>query len=135
MAVELNIVAVSKRVPWVEDLPVEGPDYSGGTFKMEFRQDPGDTGTALVTLNNASAGSEGISATYDADYADPETGEAFGATVFLFHINEATMEGLAVATPTRSPVVLHYDLHVTPSGGTKFVLCYGTFTYMPGVVQ
>lgn len=135
MAVELNIVAVSKRVPWVEDLAVEGPDYSAGTFKLELRQDPGDTGTALVTLNNAAAGVEGISATYNTAYADPETAQTFAATVFVFRINEATMEGLAIATPTRNPVILHYDLHITPVGGTKFVLCYGSFTYQPGVVQ
>jgi hypothetical protein len=133
MAAELNIVVRSKRVPWIDDLPVEGPDYSGATFKMELRQNPGDTGSALVSLTNAAAGSQGISATYDPDYADPETGEAFAATVLLFQIDETTMEGLASATPADADIVLHYDVHVTPVAGTKFLLCYGTFTYGPGV--
>lgn len=133
MPFPLDITVVSKRVPWVEDLALEGPDYSGGTFKMEIRQNPGDGGSALVTLNGAALGSEGISATYDAGYVDPETGETFAATVFVLRINEATMEGLAVGTPTDEPVELHYDIHVTPSGGTKFVLAYGAFIYNPGV--
>lgn len=133
MAVELNIVVRSKRVPWIDDLPVEGPDYSAATFKMEIRQNPGDSGTALVTLNNAAAGSEGISATYDAAYVDPETSETFAATILLFQINETTMEGLPAASPTDATVNLHYDVHVTPSGGTKFLLCHGKFTYDPGV--
>lgn len=133
MAANIPITVVSKRVPWVEDLPVEGPDYSGATFKMEVRQRAGDTGTALITLNNATAGTEGISCTYDTGYVDPETAEIFAASVILFQIDETTMEALAGGTPTDSPIELHYDVHVTPVGGKKFVLCYGSFTYWPGV--
>ena len=117
MAIELNIVARTKRVPWIEDLPMEGPNYTGGTFRLEIRPEPNHSDTALVTLTNAASGSEGISATYNPAYADPETGVAFAATVFLFQINEATMEGLATGTPGRDPVVAAYDFHVTPSGG------------------
>lgn len=133
MAANIPITIQSKRVPWVATLPVEGPDYSGATLKMEVRQLPGDSGAALLTLNGAAAGSEGISAAYDAGYTDPETGEAFAATVFTFRIAEATLEALGLGTPSNEPVRLNYDLHVTPSGGDKFVLCYGTFTYYPGV--
>lgn len=133
MAALIPITIVSKRVPWVADLPVEGSDYSGGTFLMEVRQKPGDSGTALLTLGNASAGSQGISAVYDAAYPDPETGEAFGATVFTLRIAEASLEALSLATPADKPVELHYDFHLTPAGGDKFVLCRGTFTYYPGV--
>lgn len=133
MAAKIDIELVSKRVPWVDDIAVEGPDYSGATFKMEIRQRQGDGGPALVTLNTATAGSEGISCTYEPSYADPETGETFAASIVLIQINEATMEGLATGTPTDSPVQLVYDIHVTPVSGPKFVLCYGKFTYWPGV--
>lgn len=133
MAVELPIIVRSKRVPFIADIPAEGPDYSAGAFKMELRVNPGDTGAALVTLNTAAPGSEGISCSYDAAYPDPETGEIFAASIFLLQINEATMEGLAASTPTDKPIDLHYDIHVTPSGGVKFLLCFGTFTYHPGV--
>ena len=102
---------------------------------MEVRNLPGDTGTALVTLNGVAAGSEGISCTYDAAYADPETGETFAASVILIQINETTMEGLSTGTPVDEPVEVHYDLHITPSGGLKFLAAYGTLTYYPGVTQ
>jgi hypothetical protein len=133
LPVAIPITVMSKRVPWVEDIALEGPNYSGATFRMELRQNPGDTGTALVTLTNAAAGSQGISATYNAAYVDPETTQTFAATVIVIQIDETTMEGLASATPSSSAVELHYDIHVTPSGGVKFLLCGGAFTYYPGV--
>lgn len=133
MAVEIPISVPSKRVPWVETLAVEGADYSAATFAMEIRNKPGDTGTALVALANATAGTQGISCTYNPAYVDPETGEAFAASVITFQINEATMEGLPTASPTDASIDAHYDLQITPSGGVKFLLCYGAFTYAPGV--
>ena len=133
MAAKIDITVISKRVPWIDDLAVEGADYSSATFKMEIRQKPGDSGSPIVTLGNAAAGSEGISCTYNTAYVDPETGETYPASVILFQINEATMEGLGLGNPTASAVECSYDLHVTPSGGSKFVLCYGAFNYSPGV--
>lgn len=133
MAAKIDIAVISKRVPWIDDLAVEVVDYSSATFKMEIRQKPGDSGSPLVTLGNAAAGSEGISCTYDTAYVDPETGETFPASVIVFQVNETTMESLALGNPTDGAVDCAYDLHVTPSGGAKFVLCYGAFTYSPGV--
>lgn len=133
MAAEIPITVMSKRVPFLDSLAIEGANLTTATFKMEIRNLPGDTGTALVTLNGASAGSEGISCTYDPSYADPETGEPFAASIVLIQINEATMEALATGTPTNAAVELAYDIHVTPVSGPKFVLCYGKFTYSPGV--
>lgn len=135
MAAEIPITVMSKRVPFIGSLAIEGANLTTATFKMEVRNLPGDTGTALVTLNGASAGSEGISCTYDAAYADPETGETFAASVILIQINETTMEGLSTGTPVDEPVTLHYDIHCTPSGGLKFLAAYGTLTYYPGVTQ
>jgi hypothetical protein len=135
MAAEIPITVMSKRVPFLGSLAIEGANLTTATFKMEIRNNPGDTGTALVTLNGASAGIEGISCTYDAAYADPETGETFAASVILIQINETTMEGLSTGTPVDEPVEVHYDLHITPSGGLKFLAAYGTFTYAPGVTQ
>lgn len=135
MAAEIPITVMSKRVPFLGSLAIEGANLTTATFKMEIRNLPGDTGTALVTLNGASAGSEGISCTYDAAYVDPESGETFAASVILIQINETTMEGLSTGTPTDEPVEVHYDIHITPSGGTKFLAAYGTFTYAPGVTQ
>lgn len=139
MAVNLPLLAY-KRVPFVEPdgatIVIIGPNWSGATFKMELRQDPGDTGAALVSLGNNGAGSQGISASYVASYAYVDANGAAAtapATKMLIQIDEATLEALSLGTPTDEPVVLHYDLHITPSGSPKRVFCAGTFTIKPGV--
>lgn len=139
MAANLPLLAY-KRVPFLEPdgatIVIIGPNWSGATYKMDLRQNPGDTGTALLTLNNATAGSQGISATYAASYSYVDAnGQAATApaTKVLIQIDEATIEGLLLGTPTDKPLVLHYDLHITPSGEPKRVYCEGTFTIKPGV--
>lgn len=137
MAVELNIGAF-KRVPFggasgEGDIPVISVDWSGATFKMELRVNPGDTGTALVSLTNAAAGSQGISATYEDAYAMPDGSGTVIATIIRPQIDEATIEGLALGARTSDPVELYYDIHVTPSGSAKRLLCFGKFTIYPGV--
>lgn len=137
MAFELPITAF-KHVQWGGaigdgDLILLDKDWSAATFRMELRTAPGGTGSALVTLTNASAGSQGVSAAYDSGYVDPETGEAVGATVIRAQIDEATLEALSLASPASDPLVTYYDLHITPSALPKRVYCYGTFTIEPGV--
>lgn len=139
MAIELNIAVRSKRVPWggasgEADIDWMREDISAATFKMEVRSEPDGAGDLLVTLNSASAGSEGISATYDAGYVHPTTEEVVGATIIRPQINETTMEGLDTASPPDTPVTAYYDIHATISG-VKRLLLYGTFTYYPGVTQ
>lgn len=139
MALNLPLLAY-KRVPFLEPdgatLVIIGPNWSGATFKMELRNNPGDTGTALLSLANASAGSQGISASYVSSYAYIDaTGAAATApaTKVLIQIDEATIEGLLLGTPPDKPLELFYDLHITPSGEPKRVYCEGTFTIKPGV--
>lgn len=114
------------------DFVEEGIDWSGATFRMELRDEPGNTATALVTLTNAAAGSQGISASYNAAWED-DAGNVVGATTIRVQIDEATLEALALASDPAQDRVLHYDLHVTPSGQPKRVAWYGTFTLKPGV--
>lgn len=131
MAAELNIVAF-KRVPFVDDVVILGPDYTGAAFAMHIRSRNGDTGTPLISLSNASAGTQGISVTYDASYIYNEAGDEAPASLILIQIDEATLEALSLNNPTEKPVDLVYDLHVTPSGGVKRVELYGQFTIYPG---
>lgn len=131
-------IAADKRVPWggvsgEADMVVLGADWSAGTFAMQLRNEPGDTGTALVSLTNASPGAQGTSASYDAGYLHPETGVVVGATIIRPQINETTIEALALDSDPAKPLVLHYDIHATISGIGKFVLMAGTFTIKPGV--
>ena len=122
-----------KRVPFDGTIARLGEDLSGATPRMEIRPEPGGSGTALVALDASTAGSQGIAITYDADYPDPDGLMADGASMVRIIINETTLEALSLGSPASSDVVLHYDIHLTPSGGTKFVLCSGTFTIKPGV--
>lgn len=132
MAVRLDISAF-KRVPFIARVPFVGVDWSSGaTFALQIRALPGDTGTALVSLAGASAGSEGVSASYDSAYELPD-GTTAAATVLTIQVNEATLEGLSLSARASEPVNLYYDLHVTPSGGTKAVQIFGKFDLYPGV--
>tara|TARA_Y100001951_G_scaffold88698_2_gene80478 strand:- start:13338 stop:13766 length:429 start_codon:yes stop_codon:yes gene_type:complete len=129
-------IPAQKRVPFLDDIPILGRDYSGSfSAKMEIRNLPGDTGTALVTLTNQTAGTEGISVTYDASY-DVELRDGSiltaPASILLFQINETTLEALSLGTPYDEPLTLHYDLHVTATGFRKHVVCFGKFILYPG---
>jgi len=131
MAAELNIAAF-KRVPFVDDVAILGPDYTGAAFAMHIRNRNGDTGTPLVALATATAGAQGVSVAYDATYIYNEAGDEAPASIITIQINEATLEALSLNNPTQKPVALEYDLHVTPSGGVKRVELFGQFTINPG---
>jgi len=138
MAFELNIFHPSKHVVWGgasgnADLVLVGNDWSGATFVMSFAATQGGTPIAGVTLGNAAAGSQGISASYDATYVHPETGAIVGATTIRPQIDETSLEALVWGSDPSADLVLHYDLLVTPVGGAQQVFCYGTFTLQPGV--
>ncbi|NOW44117.1 hypothetical protein FHW96_000244 [Novosphingobium sp. SG751A] len=135
---ERGIVAW-RRVPFGgasgdADIVVLGLDWSDATYAMQIRAAPGDTGDPLVSLANAAAGSQGISAAYDADYVHPITGATVGATTIRPQIDETTMEGLPVnPDDPASPIYLWWDMHVTAAGLPKAVFCQGKFTVDPGV--
>ena len=131
MAAELNIAAF-KRVPFVDSVAILGPNYTGAAFAMHIRNHNGDTGTPLVSLATAAAGTQGISVTYDAAYAYNDVGDTAPASKILIQIDEATLEALSLNNPTEKPVVLAYDLHVTPAGGVKRVELFGQFIINPG---
>ena len=139
MAVTLNLEA-DKRVPFVDEdgatFVFIGENFAGGTYAMHIRAHPGDTGTAMVSLAGATAGTQGISVTYDPDYVyvDETGAEQTGpASLVLIQIDEATLEALSLGTPTDKPVILYYDLHITPSGAVKRVVAEGKFVINPGV--
>lgn len=132
MAVNLDLAAF-KRVPFVEEIVVLGPDYTGAIFAMHLKNRPGDTGTPLVILNAATAGTEGISVVYNAAYVFNDAGDTAPASIITVQIDQATLEALPLNQPTEKPLVLAYDMHVQPTGDFRQVVCYGTFTIYPGV--
>ena len=134
MAFELPITAF-RHAPWggisgLADLVRLADDWSGATFQWVFADAAG--GTAKITLANAAAGSQGVSATYAADYPHPTSGADVGATTIRPQIDEATLEGLTSPTTPSDDIVLYHTLYVTPSGSIKRVLCYGAFTIKQG---
>ena len=130
---QININA-PKRVPFNDTIPIIGPDYSGAAMAMHVRNFYGDTGAPVITLGALSSG-EGLSVTYDAAYPfEDQSGAAVTAPASIFRIQilEATLEALDLATPPDKAAQLVYDIHVTPVGGEKFILCGGQFLITPG---
>lgn len=140
MVVRIDLEAF-KRVPFVDEdgatFVFFGLDWTGADALMHIRQNPGDTGTPLITLPTAPAGTQGISIEVDPayTYVDPKTKEEVTgiASKVLLQIDEETLESLSLGSPTDCPLKLHYDLHITPSGGVKQIPVHGKFTINPGV--
>lgn len=125
-------ISCFKRVPFDGTIVLMGQNLTGATALMEIRQNPGDQGAPLVSLGAFSSG-QGISISWDATYPDPDGTLPNGASLVRIRIAEATLKGLLYNTPASADLVLHYDIHITPSGGTKYVYSRGEFTIMPGV--
>lgn len=134
MAYERNYFHPSKHVPWGGDggvsITVIGEDLSAATFVWAFAASVG--ASPLITLGNAAAGSQGVSATYDPDYIHPDRRVVVGATTIVPLITEATLEALTYPTAPANLVLAH-DLLLTPSGGQQRVICYGEMTIRQGV--
>lgn len=141
MAAPLIDLEADKRVPFVDEDGATwvfvGEDWSGATFAMHIRNNPGDTGTPIISLATVAPGSQGISCTLNPAYVyfDPWLKEdvTAAASLVLCQINEATLEALSLGTPYEKPLILNYDLHVTPVGGMKRVAVQGRFILNPGV--
>lgn len=136
MTFDLSYSHPSRRVPFGgaignADIVYCLTNWSGAEFVMAFAAAEG--ATPVITLTNAAAGAQGISATYDAAYVDPRTGATIGATIIRPQIDEATLEGLTYPSDPSSPLVLYYDLLVTPTGEPQRVVCKGTLSIYQGV--
>ncbi len=130
MAFEWNIVHPSKHVSLIYTFTKIGENWSAATFKLTVADTQG--AAALITLNNVAAGSQGVSATYDAGYIHPTSGKVVGATSIIVQIDEATLEALTFPT-APAPKVMAYDLLVTPSGSHQRTHAWGALTVNPGV--
>ena len=122
-----------KRVPFLTEIAILGPDYTGADFAMHVRNFEGDTWSPLISLADATAGTQGVSVTYDAAFIYDDAGSEAPASIIAIQIDEATLEAIALNNPTNKVLTLYYDLHVTPTGEAKRVELYGTFSIYPGV--
>ena len=116
--------------PFVATLEFEGVDLTGATFEMHIRLLPDLGGSPLVDLDTvASASSQGVRL-IGVTGAGNEAVSSVG-----IRINETTMEGLPAASEIGDDLTLHWDMHITPSGGVKQVWAGGEFIVRAGVTQ
>ena len=132
MAFEANLTIYSSHVPWggdtgEADIWMAAEDWSAAAFVLKIDS------PSPITLTNAAAGSQGISATYDADYVSKRTGAQVGGTCIRPLITEATLEELDFGSGTE--LTFNYDLLVTPSGASQRVICFGQVTMRKGVAD
>jgi hypothetical protein len=126
----LNLT-VQRNAPYLPDtFDFQGYDFTGATFAMHVRTLRGLTGTALITLAGATAGTQGLSVT---------TSVAGGVTTshVQIQIDEATIDAVLPASSNGqkagTDVVLYYDLIITGGGVGKVRWLEGTFTIHEGV--
>ena len=117
-------LAGNRWTPFIYEIEFQDRDFTGAMLDMHVRLTFDTPGAPLIDLSPAAAGSEGLSLAV-----------ADGDTTITIQIDEATMEGLPDATEVGDDLVLHYDLHITPSGGTKEVYLRGPFTVRAGATQ
>jgi hypothetical protein len=114
------------------NIDVTGIDWSAATFVLAAATEEG--AAAVFTLGNATAGTEGVSASYDAAMVDPVSGKVTGGTVICPQVDEATLEAISWGTtPTNEPLPLFWELLVTPVSEPQRQLCCGTLRLYRGV--
>ena len=113
-------IRASRYTPHSDYVTVIGYDFTGAVAKMQVR-------------DRKNGGS------IQADIVPTVTVTTVSGVVqskIEWTIGESTME--AMISDSGSPeadVKLYYDVHLTPSGGDKFVLVEGKFTVVAGVTQ
>lgn len=99
-------------------------DLTGATFEFTLRRTKAAGGAALLSLGNATAGSEGLSVAVVAGVPTLST--------LAIQIDEATLDAIEPAAsnglPTGADVSLRYDLHIN---GTRHL--EGVATISEGV--
>lgn len=89
-----------------------GRDFTGATFRAQIRAYLDAPDPALVTLENAAAGSQGISVAVATDGGVPTS------TVTL-QFDEVTIEGLPFSNPRGTDPAFVFDLVIDPTDDMK----------------
>lgn len=106
----------------IETIVIDGLDLTGATFRLEVRdrRDGGALRAALDTVVSLSA--EGVR------IVSVDTSGTLPVTTLGIRINETTMEAMPDAPEPGDDVSLWWGMHITPSGGVKFLAFDSTFT-------
>lgn len=126
-------LAAGRWVPFVYDIDIVGIDLTGATFAAQVHETKDRTvGTPRASLTTQVTDVEGVR------LVSVVTTDGVPTSSIRIRINEATMEAMNVATGRnagRYDGNAFWDMHITPSGGTKFLAFEGTFTIKAGVTQ
>lgn len=121
-------IKAARWTPFKYPIVFEGIDLTGATYALQVR-DRKDGGFVRATLGTVTtANTEGVR------FVSFTGGNS---TVEIF-ISEATMEAMDIAADASSvgsDGQAFWDLHITPSGGVKFVALEGTFTVKAGATN
>jgi hypothetical protein len=112
--------------PHVEVINITGLDWTGAAFRLEVR-DRRDGGQIRATLNEVgSPTTEGV-------YLSVATVDGVPVSTLSVRFNEATMEAMPAAPEPGDDAELYWGMHITPSGGVKFMAFDGPFTVKASV--
>ncbi len=114
-------ITANRFAPHSDYIDVEGYDFTSATFKMQVRdtKNGGAVRADVVPTAELVVGAE----------VEPTTRVSWA-------IDEATMEAMPLdGSNPDADKKLYYDLHITPSGGTKFVAWGGDFIVKAGVTE
>lgn len=110
----------NRFAPFADYIDIEAIDFTGATCKLQVRDRPnGGTVRANVVPT-----------------VTIETVEGINYSRIAWGIPELTMEAMPLdgANPDGD-VTLYHDLHLTPSGESKFVVFSGKFIVKAGVTE
>jgi hypothetical protein len=143
-------ISADRWVACIRTFSFVGLNFTGAAFLSQVRLYPDIGGTPLVALANAAANAEGVSvlgvttSTVQAHIAagrlsEVPPGYELTDTVTVsqvqLRINETTMEGLPFPAERGDDATFAWDMHITPSGGTKDKYLGGDFICRAGATQ
>lgn len=105
-----------------------GYDFTGATFKSQVRAYRDAPDPALITLENATAGSQGVSVAV-------VTTDGIPTSTVTLQYDEATIEGLPFTNPKGTDLELAWDLTIDPTSGDKLRWLEGPFIVHGGSTQ
>lgn len=106
-----------------------GYDFTGAAFKSQVRAYRDAPNPALITLENATAGTQGISCVVTVDDEDVPT------SALTLQFDETTIEALPFTNPKGTDLELVWDLTIDPADSEKLRWLEGPFIVHGGSTQ
>jgi hypothetical protein len=121
-------ITLMRWQPFKYTIDFPGYDFTGGTFKAEFRQYRDAPDPAVISLGNASSPTQGIS-------VSTATVNGVVTSTIEIRIDETTIETLTFPNPRGPDLPLVWDLVITGGGLPKTRWVEGAATIHGGSTQ